>query len=138
MEEILSESQGKILLVPKLSSHGIYNGCKHFNIFSKLFYGNGGHWGQEVIFKVAEAKFGNSSSFRRFSLENFHWFRFRGCWTSANSATLEGAQGIFSKNTFLKYLAEPFLRSLRSNDLETKNDENFLMKTYENLSEEAG
>ena len=102
MEEILSESQGKILLVPKLSSHGIYNGCKHFNIFSKLFYGNGGHWGQEVIFKVAEAKFGNSSSFRRFSLENFHWFRFRGCWTSGNSATLEGAQEILSKNTFLK------------------------------------
>ena len=36
---------------------------------------------------------------------------------------------------FLKFLAEPFSRSLRSprsNDLETKNDENFLMKTYEN------
>ena len=36
---------------------------------------------------------------------------------------------------FLKYLAELFLRSLRSprsNDLEIKNDENFLMKTYEN------
>jgi len=35
----------------------------------------------------------------------------------------------------LKYLAEPFSRSLRSprsNDLETKNDENFPLKTYEN------
>ena len=40
-----------------------------------------------VIFEVAEAKFWISSNFYRFSLENFHRFKFRGCLTSATSAT---------------------------------------------------
>ena len=42
---------------------------------------------QEVIFEVAEAKFWISSNFYRFSLENFRHFEFRGCLTSATSAT---------------------------------------------------
>ena len=61
-----------------------------------------------MIFKVAEAKFWNSSSFHRFSLENFRHFGFRGCLTSATSASSEGAHGIFSKITFSK--------SVRSNE----------------------
>ena len=52
----------------------------------------------EAIFEVAEAKFWISFIFNGF----------RGRLTSATSATSEGAQGIFSKITFLK--------SVRSNE----------------------
>ena len=35
-------------------------------------------------------------------IQTFHYFEFRGYLTSATSATSEGAQGIFSKVTFMK------------------------------------
>ena len=51
---------------------------------------------QEVIFEVAEAKFWISSNFHRFSLENFRRFGFRGCLTSATSASSESRIGRIS------------------------------------------
>ena len=70
--------------------------CYKYNFWKNSLSPFRGHWGQEVIFEVDEAKFWISSSFHRFSFKNFHLFGFQGCLTSATSATLEGLAGRIS------------------------------------------